>query len=468
VELRGEVKKNKSEMDGLDAEFAEVEERLKFKENDLELVTNKLKSLLGEKVELETQIETLKTENYELGSLLGLSKADLTKINKSNEGLKSETARLHENLRNRDIEVDRLQGLVKDHVNTIETWRDDLERLETQSRQQAETEHVLRTEIGKKTEDLDSLRIIYEESKDEESRLLNLNKSLGLEVTDYLEAMEKTREKNRRQGGVLMELEKSNQELKIDNSRLDLELKSSLAESKSLNSSLTDAKILTKDQETTIDLLQTDLNRKTDEVKDRDSKLANLSRNIADSVEENSKLKVKLDSKSDDINKLNFTVHQAEKATEKAGLEVFDLNLTLDRLTKDVENLTGDLGKKREERDSLSYENSEKSREIERLLTELSALKKSHDTLVLTDLDLKKENDDLEDRNINWKRENDRLETVLDQIRKENERASKKNTEITRVNEKLMTVGKDLRSAIEKLTLDKEEFKRASEALARD
>lgn len=233
--LRGEVKKLKSEMDGLDGEFAEVEERLKFKENDLELVTNKLKSLLSEKVELETQIETLKTENYELGSLLGLSKADLTKINNSNEGYRSETARLHENLRNRDIEVDRLQGLVKDHVNTIETWRDDLERLETQSRQQAEAEHLLRTEIGKKTEDLDSLRKIYEESKDEESRLLNLNKSLGLEVADYLEALEKTREKNRRQGDVLMELEKSSQELKIDNSRLDLELKSSLAESKSLN-----------------------------------------------------------------------------------------------------------------------------------------------------------------------------------------------------------------------------------------
>jgi septal ring factor EnvC (AmiA/AmiB activator) len=56
--------------------------------------------------------------------------------------------------------------------------------------------------------------------------------------------------------------------------------------------------------------------------------LANLSRNIADSAEENSKLKVKLDSKSDDINKLNSSVHQAEKATEKAGLEIFDLNLT--------------------------------------------------------------------------------------------------------------------------------------------
>ena len=188
VGLRGEVKRLKGEMGALDAEFGEVEERLKFKENDLELVTNKLKSLLGEKVDLETQIETLKTENYELGSLLGLSKADCTKINKSNEGLRSETARIHENLRNRDIEVDRLQGLVKDHVNTIETWRDDLERLETQSRQQAEAEHLLRSEIGKKTEDLDSLRKIYEESKDEESRLSNLNKSLSLEVADYLEA----------------------------------------------------------------------------------------------------------------------------------------------------------------------------------------------------------------------------------------------------------------------------------------
>lgn len=166
----------------------------------------------------------------------------------------------------------------------------------------AELERELRNDLAHGKEDCDALRKYIDELKDEGERLLGSNQSLGLEVKDYLGALEKSREDCRGVKEAAMELEKSVQDLRIENSNLDLNVKTSLAELKSVSQEMDDVKEINKRLNGLVEELKESIGKLQEELKWKDHKIQTLSKELQSTIEnELNPLRVKLLDRETDL-----------------------------------------------------------------------------------------------------------------------------------------------------------------------
>jgi chromosome segregation ATPase len=149
----------------------------------------------------------------------------------------------------------------------------------------SELENSLRADLGHKQEDCEALRKYIDELKDEGERLKGGNKSLGLEVADYLKALEKSREDGRRLAEGGMELEKMCGDLRIENSNLDLGVKTGLAELKSVSQEMDDVKEINKRLNGLVEELNEIIGKMGEELKGKDHKIQTLSKDLQSTIE---------------------------------------------------------------------------------------------------------------------------------------------------------------------------------------
>jgi len=158
----------------------------------------------------------LKSENERLKDIKNKLENDHDRENRKANDLQDELKNLHNNCRNKDAEIDRLTRSISDKDSTLLQLTEEINQYVTNIEVYYNNEQEMKKDYERKQEDTEALRKLIDEIRDENARLTNTNKSLGLEVADYLQALEKVRNDNRNLKDENMDLEKDNQDLIID------------------------------------------------------------------------------------------------------------------------------------------------------------------------------------------------------------------------------------------------------------
>jgi len=177
-----------------------------------------------------------------------------------------------------------------------------------------------------------------------------------------------------------MELEKENQDFKIDNSNLDLKVKTTLAELKSINNEMEDVKEINKRLNTLVEEFKESIAKIQEENRNKDHKIQTISRDYENLVvNELNPMKEKLNEKESEIIRLSDTLNNLEAINQELSRGFEETKMTLSRTSCELSDLEEKYNKIKIERDTLANSVSDKKSQINTLEQHLADVKKSHD-----------------------------------------------------------------------------------------
>lgn len=171
------LKQNQTEFDQILSDLNNFSEKLKSKDHDYELLDSKFKTQALTVLDLEKQLMLLKSQVSQQEEDLSLKKTAYDREKRSNLDSKNEIKSLHEKLRSKETELDKLQVIISQKDSESSSLQDFLAKTDTDLQLSLKTEEALKTQLSQKSEDSDSYRKTIDELKDEESRLTSANRS---------------------------------------------------------------------------------------------------------------------------------------------------------------------------------------------------------------------------------------------------------------------------------------------------